>query len=218
MSHRTCEGVSRRDFVRAGALGGLSLASYLRLAHAGEVKKAKAKSAILVWLGGGPPHLDTFDPKPDAPKEIRGEFNAIKTNVGGVEVCEHLPKLAKCADQFALLPGYGAVVSKELTGRDDLPHFIAVPSTPQKAGYLGVRQAPLMTNSVPVAGQPFGVRGISLSDGPTVEQYEKRQKLLDQLDVAFDKEADSKLIEGLDRFSRQAYSMITSPRARGVRR
>src|SRR4051812_26184894 len=160
MNHRTR--LSRRDFVRAGALGGLSLASYLRLADAGEVKKAKAQSAIFVWLGGGPPHLDTFDPKPEAPKEIRGEFAAIKTNVGGVEVCEHLPKLAKVTDKFALLrgvshtlaghelgtsylstgnrpipsltyPGYGAVVSKELTGRADLPHFVAVPTTPQKA-------------------------------------------------------------------------------------
>src|SRR5262245_34852743 len=240
-----CDGVSRRDFLRAGAAGALSLSGYLALAQAGALRQAKAKSAIFVWLGGGPPHLDTFDPKPDAPREIRGEFTSTRTNVNGIELSEHLPRLAKGADQFALLrgvshtlaghelgteylstgnrpiqsltyPGYGAVVSKELTGRDDLPHFVAVPSTPQKAGYLGVRQAPLLTNSVPVAGQPFGVRGISLAEGLTVEQYEKRQKLLAQLDTAFagEEESDGKLLEGLDRFSRQAHAMITSPRAR----
>lgn len=249
MAPRYCDGFTRRDFVKVGSLGtlGLSLAGYLRLAHAGEVKPAKAKSAIFVWLGGGPTHMDTFDLKPDAPAELRGEFNPIASNVPGIQVCEHLPKLAQCADKYAILrgvshtlaghelgteylnsgsrpvpslvyPGYGAVISKELAGAGDLPHFVAIPTTPQKAGYLGVRHAPLQTNAAPTPGQPFGVRGISLAgvlSQDTVEQVEKRQKLLDQLDTAFKGlEPDSKLVEGLDQFSRQAYAMITSPRAR----
>jgi hypothetical protein len=245
MVYRYCDGITRRDFVTIGALGiaGLTLGDYLRAAEAGGVSSAKGKSAIFVWLGGGPTHLDTFDMKPDAPAEIRGEFKPIATTVSGIQVCEHLPKMAACADKYAIVrgishslaghelgteylnagsrpipslvyPGYGAVVSKELPGAADLPHFVAIPSTPQKAGYLGVRHAALQTTTVPQPGVPFSVRGISLA-GVTVEQLDKRQKLLGRLDTTFRGfEAGSKLIDGLDRFDRQAYDMISSPRAR----
>ncbi|RLS45727.1 MAG: DUF1501 domain-containing protein, partial [Planctomycetota bacterium] len=164
--HRTCDGVARRDFLKVGVLGAsaLTLSNYLRLSHAGEVKKeAKATSAIFINLGGGPSHMDTFDLKPNAPAEFRGEFNPIQTNVSGIEISEHLPKLAQQMDKFAILrgvthtlaahelgsqyvntgnrpipsiefPGYGAVVTKELGGLEDLPQFVAVPNSPQKAG------------------------------------------------------------------------------------
>ena len=153
--------------------------------------------------------MDTFDLKPDAPEEFRGEFNPIATNVPGIEICEHLPKLAQCADKFAILrgvshslaahelgtkymntgnrpipslefPGYGAVVSKELAGPPDLPPFVAIPNTPQVAGYLGVEFAPFSTNSTPSAGQPFTVRGITLGRGLTVEEFEKRRQPADR--------------------------------------
>jgi uncharacterized protein (DUF1501 family) len=242
--NRFCDGITRRDFVRIGALGGLGLASALRAAHAADAKPAKATNAIFVWLGGGPSHLDTFDPKPDAPAEIRGEFKAIDTSASGVRICEHLPKLAKLADSYAVVrgvshtlaghelgteylnagsrpipslvyPGYGAVVSKEVAGDKELPHFVAIPSTPQKAGYLGVRYAPLQTNDVPKPGVAFSVRGISLGNGLTVEEFEKRQKLLTELDTTFKgAEADSKLIDGMDKFAQQAFDMIRSPKAR----
>ena len=236
--------VSRRDFVRVGAIGGLSLGAYLRMAAAGEVKAAKAKSAVFVFLAGGPSHIDTFDPKPNAPAEIRGEFKPIDTSAPGVRICEHLPRLAKLADRYAIVrgvshtlaghelgteylntgsrpvpslvyPGYGAVVSNEVQGDRDLPHFVAVPTTPQKAGYLGVRHAPLQTNAIPQPGVSFSVRGISLGNGLTVEEFEKRTKLLADLDTTFKgAEADSKLIDGLDRFAHQAYDLIRSPKAR----
>ncbi|MGH7138369.1 MAG: DUF1501 domain-containing protein, partial [Pirellulales bacterium] len=103
---RYCDGVRRRDFLKAGALGtGLSLAGYLRLAKAGEVKPATAKAAIFVNLGGGPSHLDTFDLKPGASDEIRGEFKPIDTKASGVQISEHLPKLASNTDKFAILRG-----------------------------------------------------------------------------------------------------------------
>src|SRR5438477_10889491 len=106
-SNRTCDGITRRDFVKVGMLGGigLSLPSYLRLAAAGEVQGGKARAAIFIYLGGGPSHMDTFDMKPDAPEEYRGEFKPIATNVAGVQICEHLPKLARCADKFAIVRG-----------------------------------------------------------------------------------------------------------------
>lgn len=235
--------LTRRNFVKAG-LAGLSLGNCLRLAEAGDGLSTKGKSAIVINLGGGPTHLDTFDLKPEAPVEYRGEFDPIDTNVAGIQVSEHLPKLATCADKFAILrgvshaiaghelatsylstgsrpvpsliyPGYGAVVSKELAGSAELPHFVAIPETPQKPGYLGVRYAPLKTNATPKAGIPFSVRGIALEDGQTIEQFQKRQKLLTQLDTTFAGQAtNSKLLDGLDKFDQQAFDMISSPHAR----
>jgi len=244
--HRTCDGVARRDFLKVGVLGGgaLSLSGYLRLASAGEVKNAKAKSAIFINLQGGPSHMDTFDLKPDAPSEYRGEFNPIDTNVSGIRICEHLPKIAQQMDKFCLLrgithtlaahelgtqyvntgnkpiaslefPGYGSVVTKELPGADELPAFVAVPNSAQKPGYLGVQYAPLNTGSTPQAGKPYSVRGVSLGNGLTVTEVERRTSLLKDLDGAFRGfEKDNQLLEGLDKFSQQAYSMITSKRAR----
>ena len=107
--HRQCDGMTRRDAIRIGVLGsatGWGMSSFLRMAHAGDLNpQASAKSAIFVELVGGPSHLDTFDLKPQAPREIRGPFNPIKTNVAGIEICEHLPRLARCADKFSVLRG-----------------------------------------------------------------------------------------------------------------
>ncbi|MFK7779297.1 MAG: DUF1501 domain-containing protein, partial [Gimesia sp.] len=102
---KTCDGIKRRDFVKIGALGftGLTLSSYLRMVKAGDAKPQTAKSAIFIELSGGPSHMDTFDLKPNSPSEYRGEFKQIKTNVEGIQICEHLPKLASCMDKFALL-------------------------------------------------------------------------------------------------------------------
>lgn len=244
--NRYCDGVRRRDFLKVGALGatGLSLSNYFRLAEAGAVRRGTATSAIFINLAGGPTHLDTFDLKPDAPKEIRGEFNPIETNVPGVSICEHLPQLAKCADKYTILrgvshslaahdlgskymntgnrplpslefPGYGAVVTKELGGPRDLPPFVAIPNTNQIPGYLGVEYAPFNTTGTPRAGQPFSVRGITLGRGLTVEEIEKRRDLLKGLDKTFRGfEKESDLINGLDKFSQRAYDIISSPRSR----
>ena len=245
-THRYCDGIRRRDLLRVGMLGaaGLGLSEYLRLAAAGEVKNAKATAAIFINLAGGPSHLDSFDPKPEAPAEYRGEFRPISTNVPGIEICEHLPALATCADKFALLrgvshsltehqmgtkylntgnrplpslefPGYGAVVSKELASPKDLPPFVAIPKTPQVAGMLGVEFAPFSTQATPRAGQPFTVRGIAVDRGLTIEKIERRQKLRNDLDESFREfEKDSSLLKGLDRFSQRAHDILSSPRAR----
>jgi hypothetical protein len=247
-THPFCDGIRRRDVLRVGAAGalGLTLGSFLRQRAEGSEKSAEAKSAIVIWLGGGPPHLDTFDMKPDAPDEVRGEFKPVNTNVSGVQICEHLPKLAQRADKYAILrgvshtlaghqlgtdylatgnrpvpslvyPGYGAVVHKELSGHQELPHFVAIPKTPQSAGYLGVRHAPLSTNDSPRLGQQFNVRGIALDGGLTLEQFDSRQSLLSRVDTAFGELKDnSSLIEGLDRFDQQAYSVISSARTRAA--
>src|SRR5262245_9152190 len=87
----------RRGFLQAGALsvGGLSLAGLLRLRAEGAARRtAKDANVILIWLSGGPGHMETWDPKPDAPKEYRGPFGAISTNVPGVQFGELLPEQA----------------------------------------------------------------------------------------------------------------------------
>lgn len=244
--HRTCDGIQRRDMLRAGALtlGGLTLAQYSRLASAGQLQNGKADRAIFIELVGGPSHLDTFDMKPDAPDEIRGSFSPIATNVPGIRISEHLPNLAKVADKFAILrgvshttaahrlgqeyintgskpipalqyPSYGSVLAKERPSDLEIPSHVAIPRASQGAGFLGIRYAAMETNSTPKSGQPFAVRGISLADGMSVDEIERRQGLLKKLDRRFaEMEQSHQLLEGLDQFGQQAHTMITSPRAR----
>src|SRR5437016_560495 len=151
--HTDCDGVTRRDFLRVGGLAalGLTLPDLMRVAQANPGKKDV--SCILLWMGGGPSHIDTFDPKPDAPQEIRGEFKAIPTNVKGIQISDKLPKLAKQADKFSILrsvtspdgshetathylltgypgnpsvvyPSYGSVIAREKGPNEGLPPYM----------------------------------------------------------------------------------------------
>ena len=99
--------VSRRAFLQRGSAGalGLSLAGGLSSPAFGQIPSGPAKAVIVLWLWGGPSHLDTFDMKPDAPVEYRGPFEPVSTRVPGLSVCELLPGLARRADRFALLRG-----------------------------------------------------------------------------------------------------------------
>src|SRR5262245_65160299 len=99
---RFCDGISRRNSLRIGAFGaGITLADVLRARAANANAAATTggttpspKAAIMIYLPGGPSHMDMYDLKPDAPKEFRGEFNPIATNVTGVQICEHFPRQA----------------------------------------------------------------------------------------------------------------------------
>lgn len=110
-STRLCDGISRRELLRVGGLSmlGLSLPQLLQLqAHASLNREraatfGKAKNVIYLWLQGGPPQHETFDPKPDAPAEIRGEFKPIATNVPGIQFSELLPRTAAIADKLAVV-------------------------------------------------------------------------------------------------------------------
>jgi len=245
-THKYCDGIQRRDFIRVGALSAssLTLANYLKMSEAGQVKNGHATSGIFIDLNGGPSHLDTFDPKPEAPDGIRSDFKTIPTNVPGVYISEQLPKMAKCFDKYVILrgvshtlaahklgseyvntgsrplasleyPGYGAVLCKERPVQPDIPPFVAIPNSGQRAGFLGIQYAPMNTGATPQAGRPFNVRGISLGAGVTVEQLDRRQSLLHELDTTFAAmEGHDQLLTGLGRFSDKAYSMLTSERAR----
>src|SRR6185436_10188349 len=99
ITHRKCDGIARREYLRIGSLGlfGLNLPHLLR---AGEKKEV---SCILLWLSGGLSQMDSFDPKPDAPAEIRGEFKTIPTSTPGIHFVEHLPRLARMTSKFSLV-------------------------------------------------------------------------------------------------------------------
>jgi hypothetical protein len=248
-THHYCDGLTRRDFLRVGAITGFGfgfgLPEYLsHAADGGVTSGGKSKSAIFVRLGGGPSHLDTFDLKPDAPDSYRGEFQPIGTNVPGIQICEHLPKLALCADRFALLrgvshtlaahelgtvylgtgnrplpslqfPSYGAVVAKESKGIPDLPSYVAVPRLGDNpTGYLGVEYGPFETGSSPQPGRPMEIRGLALR-GITVEEIDRRHDLVKRFDTAFGNFAnEDKLLSGMDEFGQKAYTMMRSSRAR----
>ena len=232
---------TRRGLLQAGVLGSLTLSQYLR-SH-GEEPPAARRSGVFIFLEGGPSHQDTFDLKPDAPAEVRGEFQPIATSVPGVRICEHLPMLAQRCGQYAIIrgvshnladhgvgkkylltgnkpsptvsyPEYGSVVSRQHPSAEDLPTYVSVDESFAGPGYLGSRYRPL-TADKPRYGMPYSVRGVSLEDGLTVAKYRSQKQLLDDLDTAFAgfEELDDQ-VRGLDRFAQQAYSIISSPRTR----
>lgn len=162
----TCNGASRRDFLQVGSLGatGLSLAGYLEAKEQGIVEGGHdEKSCIMIFNLGAPSQLDTFDPKPDAPAEVRGPFKTISTRAD-FELSEILPKHAELADRFSLVrsvhhsgaavhdagwqmmqtgrqftggvnsPHAGAVVSWKRGRRSDLPPFVVLPETMGRGG------------------------------------------------------------------------------------
>lgn len=103
-TYRLCDGVTRRDFLKIGglAMGGLSLPGVLQAQELSGARHSH-KAVIMVYLSGGPPHLDMVDLKPEAPAEIRGLFQPIETNVSGIRICEHMPRMARMMDKFAII-------------------------------------------------------------------------------------------------------------------
>ncbi|TMQ32006.1 MAG: DUF1501 domain-containing protein [Planctomycetota bacterium] len=147
-----CDGVTRREWMQLGGLGllGLSLPSVLRAEAATRrrsapvIKGGRARSCILLFLAGGPSHLDMWDMKPSAPPEVRGEFKPIATTVPGIQLSEHLPRLARHAHQFALVRSAHHRVSNAhwaatyfaLTGEDLGDFTVAIP--PRSSDYPAI--------------------------------------------------------------------------------
>jgi hypothetical protein len=180
-----CDRLPRRDFLKAGALGslGLSLAGMLRLEAQGAIAPSAAgKSGIFIYLPGGQSHLDTFDMKPEA-SEIKGEFSPIATNVPGIDICEHLPNLAKQADKYAILrsvnhtlaahapgqqylrsgnkplpsleyPNYGSIVAKEFAAPVGIPPYVSLPVNRSNGGVETSGYLGVAYSSFSVAGDP----------------------------------------------------------------
>ena len=165
---RRCDGATRRDFLRVGGLGALGLGTLLRAEAAAGTPRgaARARSVVLVFLGGGISHHDSFDLKPDAPDDVRGKYKPIPTVVPGLQVGEKLPLMARVMNRVALVrsgahnndhhetatnwvlsgrfgtpfgdyPAVGAVVAHESGFSGTLPPYVAVPRNPSFTWELG---------------------------------------------------------------------------------
>lgn len=252
-----CEGFHRRDFLKVGSAGllGVSLPQLLSLeARAGSMgvsSKPKAKSVIMVWLAGGPATIDMWDNKPEAPEGIRGEFKNIDTKVSGVQISEHLPKMAAIADKISIVrslahtipshgpatvfvttgnkpiaalqyPSMGSICARLLSVEKGVPPYVSFSElrngTAGSSGYLGTGYNPFIVEG---AGGGKGkapqltVRGISLPDGFSLKDLDKRDKLLQSFDKGMktvDESGD--LVEGLDSFHKQALEILRSDRTK----
>ena len=253
---RFCDGLARRRFLQIGALGlgGLTLPDILR-AQAEAGTASSHKGIIMVLLPGGPPHLDMYDLKPDAPAEIRGEFKLIATNVPGIEICELMPRMAGIMDKLVPIrslvgarddhnahmcvtgweshpaaftspeiagyppggwPSIGSILSKVYGPAvpgvpptvDLRPVYydsrFATSSDPGQPGYLGPAHAGFQVKAV-------DPRNIALN-GISLERLRDRRALLASFD-RFRRQAEVTAgMSGVDAFTQQAFSVLTSPR------
>jgi len=239
-----CDGLSRRSFLRIGTFGaGLTLADLLRLRAAdpatASAGRAATKTAIMIYLGGGPSHLDMYDLKPDAPAEFRGQFKPIPTNVPGVSICEHMPLQAKMWDKFAVIrsltsvdehsdslvmtgyperenrtaghPSFGAVVSKLRAGTGDVPPFVSLRglSTGSEPGYLGVAHRAFTPDGP-------GLQNLKLPGGVSPQRLEDRKELLKAFDTLRRDLDASGAMGGMDAFTARAFDMVASGQVRAA--
>lgn len=236
-------GVTRRDVLRVGGLtlAGLSLADVLRLRAAGKDGAAGAspRSVIMIWMRGGPSHIDSFDMKSEAPAEIRGEFRPIRTNVPGIEICEYLPLLAREMDKLAIIrgiksndlgdhtphyiltgspdrgkhPAFGGVVSHLRGSRNGLPPYVSLMYDPPK---LYDNEGPLYLGSAhrPFVPKAEGLANLTLDKHVSLERLGERRHLLQTFDAMNRSLDHAPAAAGIDAYTRRALEMITSPTAR----
>lgn len=230
---RFCDGMHRRNFLKMGglAMGGLSLSGLLQAEAVSGINSAKNshKAIIMVLMPGGPPHQDMYDLKPDAPAEIRGEFNPISTSVSGIQICELLPRIAKMMDDFVVIRSLTDCFDQHnlhqcLTGWDSHPAMRdspAIPGYPQ-GGWPSlsavvsklqgsVNQAVPPAVSLAPAGivdilrAPVGLTGYL---GPSYTAFEPNEGSESDFvlnGVTLDRLANRKaLLSSFDRFRRQA--------------
>lgn len=240
--NKFCNQISRRNFIKIGSLGvgGLSLPQLLK-AEQQSGKTNSKKSIIMIYLPGGPPHQDMYDIKMDAPSEIRGEFNPIATNVADIQICEHLPRMARIADKCifvnSLVGSIGQHASFQcMTGHSDRnqpaggwPEFGSALShlkgDPQATSPAYVNLSPKMQHTpynfgknsfLGMSHTPFNPNGEMKGDmtlnGITLDRLQDRKRLLHSFDQ-FQREADSTdSMRGLDSFNEQAFGVLTSGR------
>ncbi len=235
---RFCSGPSRREALRIGALamGGLTLPQLLRAESQAGIGSSN-KSVIMIYLPGGPSHQDMWDIKENAPRQIRGEFNATSTSVPGVRICEHFPKIASHMEDFAPIRSICDSINRHsnqhlATGHTNLttapaggwPEIGAVLTKFQGEPPYGVPSAISMNGSgrgepgggfLGAAYQPFAPNGRGRTDmqmqrGMNAERLEDRESLLTSFDNLRRDADNSGLMEGLDEFNQKAFDVVTS--------
>lgn len=238
---RMCDGVSRRRFLQIGGLGfaGIALSDLLQLEAAGLAKPGKA--VIHIYLSGGPPHQDLWDMKPDAPAEVRGEFQPISSNVPGMEMCELLPTLATMADKYTVIRSivesegqhhahqvHTGWPEKDLAALGGRPAFGAAVAKLLGAGPNGVpawvsdfRKGARHRDPVGFLGPTFkpyslaegdGAASLKLLQGLSEQRLSRRTNLREQLN-GLRREIDaSGQMQALDDYTRTAVEIVTSGR------
>jgi hypothetical protein len=240
-----CEGFYRRDFLKIGAAGlfGLTLADLLRL-EAASKRSGKAKGVIMIWLGGGPSTIDMWDLKPDAPADIAGEFKPIDTKAAGIQISEHLSKVAQVMDKAAIVrsvyhtipdhgrgavwmitgnkptpavqyPSMGSLTARLLPAEPGVPPYVTFNrSSSSGAGYLGTAFNPFEVEGNPAGGQ-LRVRGVSLPQGFSLDDLENRNKLLEEIDSKFKTlDQSADTVAGLDKFHQQALDILRADKTK----
>ena len=241
---RYCDGVSRRSFLQIGGLGlgGLSMAELMRAqsqATGGAQGDTKDKAVIMIFLAGGVSHQDFVDLKPNAPKEVRGEFNPIETNVPGIEICELAPRMAKMADKFAIIrsivdsdgshaatqcwsglrradqsrlqqPSIGSFLARELGSREPtIPAFMGLTKTCGHKPWCDVG-FPGKLGRAYAPVKPDGEDIKAMTlKGITLDQLNNRKKLLSAFD-GFRRSSDNAVLKGSDAIYEQAFDVLTS--------
>lgn len=249
-----CEGnrLSRRNVLTVGAIGGLGLSLgdffQFRAAHAEQKRydflHAKAQSVIHVYLPGGMAHQESFDPKPYAPIEYRGELGTVKTCTGEV-FSESLPKLATVADKIAVIrslthgeaahergthnmftgyrpspalkfPSLGSVVSHEYGPRNNLPPYVCIPNVPNEFAASGYLSSSFAPFSLgsDPANAAFKVQDLSLPGGVDDDRFVRRRTALEAVNDYFTKKDKSDSVAAMNTFYERAYSLVSSPQAR----
>jgi len=226
---------TRRGFLGSSLAAGLGLAFSpgMQRIFGAEGSSPTAKACILVWLNGGPSHIDTFDPKPGA--KTNGPFKAIGAAAPGMQFCEHLPKLAEQAGRLALIrsmtskeedhdrayrllhtgsepnetvdmPSLGAVLTRERPSDGDLPGFVSIQGESAGAGFLGLEYAPFVIDDLdnPVAN-------IALPEGIDLARQSRRLRALESLNHGFARRADSERVADNGRLTAKALRFQRSP-------
>jgi hypothetical protein len=241
---RFCDGLSRRSFLRIGAFGaGLTLANMLRgRAQAANVTSrptpSASKAAIMIYLPGGPSHMDMYDLKPDAPVEYRGEFRPIQTNVAGVQICEHMPLQARMWDKLACVrsivsvdehsdslvmtgysentnrqahhPSFGSVMSRMRGNVNiDIPPFISL-----RGMSFGCEPGYLGVAHRAFTPDGQGLANLALASGINGERNGERRTLLEQFDGARRDVDATGSMRGMDAFAQRAFDMVASGNVR----
>jgi hypothetical protein len=226
---RTCQGVTRRELLQAGGIGalGLTLADWLRGAEGRPAGRGREQSCIFIFLEGGPSQLETFDPKPNAPDDVRGPYGTVNTSVPGVHFCELLPMLARRMDRCAVMPmltgsmtgrvTYGAVVAKLRGPAGDLPPYVHLGgklfnSPGVGANSLGAAYEPIEVPNPLAAAQQLPQ--FTLSADVPAERFHQRSALLGAVDRARAALASDRSVERMDECYRRAADLLTSPKVR----
>ncbi len=237
-SRTFCDRFARRDFLCIGglAIGGLTLPNLLRAEQASG-PRATGKSIINIYLAGGPTHLDTFDLKPTAAREFRGEFMPIQTNVPGMEICELMPKLAQLGDKFSVVrsisglheehapnysdsgwselslkniggrPGIGSVMSK-LWGPSQTTGHGTAPTFVDLTGWTKTGFVGQVNAGFRPDGE--GRQNLSLNGRVSLKRLDDRRALLSGLDRLQRNVDQSGMLTAIDSYTERAAGIVTS--------